>query len=84
MLFLGILHLQAFCCLLISLKMERMSWAGSLHGAEPFPVEQLPSGHGNQKYTPAAQGSAEHPATEMHIPQELALAKLLIEYDCIS
>lgn len=41
--------------LLISLKMERLSWAGSLHGAELFPAEQPPSGHGNQKYVPTCE-----------------------------
>lgn len=62
MLFLGIFHLQAFCCLLISLKMERISWAGSLHGAELFPAEQLPSGHGNQKYAPTVWDNGIHAA----------------------
>lgn len=82
MLFLGIFHLQAFCCLLISLKMERISWAGSLHGAELFPAEQLPSGHGNQKYAQTVWDSAIHAAPTLYRHQALALAKLPLEYHC--
>ena len=78
MLFLGIFHLQAFCCLLISLKMERISRAGSLHGAELFPAEQLPSGHGNQKYAPTVWDSAIHAATTLH----RAGTEVPLEYHC--
>lgn len=78
MLFLGIFHLQAFCCLFISPKMERISQA------KLFPGEQLPAGHGNQKYAPTVFDSGIYAATALHRLRELALAKLPLLDHCRS